>query len=352
MKHFKFYFKEELQSLTNIRLSETKLGERVKYLFSEKNWKEELKSSTAKYIVVGIPEDIGVKANLGIAGAATAWQPFLSNFLNLQSNEFLTGEDILILGYFDFNGIDNLIKQNADTREELTAAYRQAVTIIDEEVEYIIKEIALLQKVPIVIGGGHNNAYPIIKGVAKGLQKSGKLVSPQINIINLDAHADFRNTEGRHSGNAFRYAYEEGYLGKYAMVGLHENYISQNILMEIYNNPMIHFISYEEIFFHEKITFMQAVAHAADFTQANFTGIEVDLDCIENVLSSAITPAGISALQARQFVTFVARKSKAAYLHICEGAIQLEDGRTNITTGKLISYLVTDFIKSDSKNNL
>lgn len=352
MKHFKFYFKEALQSLTNIRQFETKLGERVKCLSSEKNWKEELKSTAAKYILVGIREDIGVKANMGIGGAATAWLPFLSNFLNIQSNEFLTGEDILILGYFDFGDIVNLIEQNAQTTKELTAAYRHAVTIIDEEVENIIKEIALLQKVPIVIGGGHNNAYPIIKGVAKGLQKVGKLVLPQINIINLDAHADFRNTEGRHSGNAFRYAYEDGYLSKYAMVGLHENYIAQNVLMEMHNNPLIHYTSYEEIFLQEKITFMQAVAHAADFTSDTCTGIEVDLDCIENVLSSAATPAGISALQARQFVTFAARNSKAAYLHICEGATLLADGRTNVTTGKLISYLVTDFIKSATQNNL
>jgi formiminoglutamase len=34
-----------------------------------------------------------------------------------------------------------------------------------------------------------------------------------------------------------------------------------------------------------------------------------------------------------------------AYLHICEGATRLEDGRENENTGKLISYLVADFIK-------
>jgi formiminoglutamase len=34
-----------------------------------------------------------------------------------------------------------------------------------------------------------------------------------------------------------------------------------------------------------------------------------------------------------------------AYLHISEGATQLADGRKNDSTGKLISYLVSDFIK-------
>jgi formiminoglutamase len=48
---------------------------------------------------------------------------------------------------------------------------------------------------------------------------------------------------------------------------------------------------------------------------------------------------------ARKFVTFTAQDAKPAYLHICEGATQLADGRKNETTGKLISYLVSDFIK-------
>lgn len=352
MKHFKFYSKEELQSLNKIRPFEIKLGERVKYLPATQNWKEALKNSTAQYIIVGIPEDIGVKANFGTGGAATAWLPFLTSFLNIQSNEFLTGEEVLVLGYFDFGDIEYLIEKNACDPAELIAAYRHAVTIIDEEVENIIKEIAAVQKIPIVIGGGHNNAYPIIKGVAKGLHKAGALVLAQLNVINLDAHADFRNTEGRHSGNAFRYASQDGYLGKYCMIGLHENALSQNVLLEINNDPFIHYTSYEEIFLQERKTFMQSVAHAIGFTEDTSTGIEIDLDCIENILSSAATPTGITALHARQFVTFVAQDAKAAYLHICEGATQLADGRTNVTTGKLICYLVTDFIKAAAKNNL
>jgi formiminoglutamase len=87
------------------------------------------------------------------------------------------------------------------------------------------------------------------------------------------------------------------------------------------------------------------MAHAVDFTDDNYTGIELDLDCIENVLSSAITPCGISTMHARQYMSYSSDKCKVAYLHICEGASQLEDGRKSETTGKLISYLVTDFIK-------
>lgn len=303
--------------------------------------------SNAKYVLLGIPEDIGVKANYGVGGADTSWLPFLSSFLNIQSNDFLVGDQILMLGHFDFGDIKYLIENNAYNQDELIDAYRHAVNIIDEEVENMLKVIATCKKIPIIIGGGHNNAYPIIKGVAKGLHKADVLPLAQINAINLDAHTDYRVAEGRHSGNGFRYAEEDGYLGKYCMVGLHENYVPQNVLMDIHNNPFIDYISYEEIFLHERKNFIQAVAHATGFTEDTYTGIELDIDSIENTLSSASSPSGITPLHARQYINFCATDTKAAYLHICEAAAQLTDGRKNENMGKLLSYLVSDFIKAN-----
>ncbi|HEX2682849.1 MAG TPA: formimidoylglutamase [Ferruginibacter sp.] len=345
MKHFKFYSKEDILSMTKVRRFETKMGERLQFLKDGMEWPEVLQASSAKYVILGIPEDFGVKANYGVGGTETAWLSFLASFLNIQSNDYLTGENTLLLGHFDFGDIKFLIENNAYNPEEKVNAYRHAINTIDEEVEALTKVIAAAKKIPIIIGGGHNNAYPIIKGVAKGLHKADLIPLSQINCINLDAHADYNVAEGRHSGNGFRYAEEDGYLGKYFIVGLHENYITQNVLIDIHNNPFLDYISYEEIFIHERKNFIQAVAHATGFTEDSYTGIEIDLDCIEHTLSSAITPSGITPLQARKFVTFTAQDSKVAYLHISEGATQLSDGRKNDSTGKLISYLVSDFIK-------
>jgi formiminoglutamase len=350
MKHFKFYSKEDILSLTKVRRFETKIGERLQYLKFDGEWPEDLVNSSAKYVVIGIPEDIGVLANYGVGGTASTWLPFLSSFLNVKSNDFLTGENILLLGHFDFGDLKFLIDSYAYNPDELIDAYRHAVNIIDEEVENMLKVIAACNKIPIVIGGGHNNAYPIIKGVAKGLAKSGAIPLAQINCVNLDAHPDYGVTEGRHSGNAFRYAEEDGYLGKYCIIGVHENNISQGILMDMHNNPFIDYISFEEIFVHERKNFIQAIAHATGFTEGSFTGVELDLDCIENTLSSAITPSGISALQARQYINFAATDAKVAYLHICEGATHLSDGRKDETTAKLISYLVSDFVKAHAQD--
>lgn len=350
MKHFRFYSKEDILSLTRVRRFETKLGERIQYLKKEDEWPEVLKDLNAKYVLLGIPEDIGVRANLGIGGTDTAWLSFLSAFLNSQSNDFMTGENIILLGHFDFGDLKFLIENNAYTPDERIDAYRHALNIIDEEVENILKLIASSGKIPLVVGGGHNNSYPIIKGVAKGLHKTGLIPLAQLNVISLDAHANYRLSEGRHSGNPFRYAEEDGYLGKYCMVGLHENEVSQNVLMDIHNNPFVDYITYEEIFIHERKNFIQAVAHGTGFTEDGYTGIELDMDSIEQVLSSEITPSGISSLQARQFMNFVATDVKVAYIHICEGAVQLSDGRKNESTGKLISFLVGDFVKAHSQD--
>jgi formiminoglutamase len=287
-----------------------------------------------------------VKADGGVGGADTAWIPFLQCFLNMQSNDFLTGDSILLLGHFDFSELPRLIEANAHGPEEKIEAYRHAVNTIDDEVESLVKLVTACGKIPVVIGGGHNNSYPLIKGAAKGLYKKGLIPLAQINSVNLDAHTRYRPAEGRHSGNGVRYAEEDGYLQKYCVVGIHENYLPQNVWLDIVNNPFLDFITYEDIFILEKRNFVQAVAHATGFTEDNYIGLELDLGCIGQVLARDRTPSGLSPQHARQYVTFAATDSKIAYLYICEGASALSDGRNDQTTGRLISYIVSDFIKA------
>jgi formiminoglutamase len=350
MQYLKVYNRHDVLKFTRLRKFETKIGERISILKDAGSLEVSLEQSAEKFIIVGVPEDIGVKANMGIGGAASAWTPFLESFLNIQSNDFFTGDDVLLLGHLDFTEFAALIENNAQSSEERLEAYRHAVNTIDSAVEHLVKLITQFKKIPIVIGGGHNNAYGCIKGASKGLFKAGVIPLAQINAVNLDAHADFRPVEGRHSGNGFRYADEDGYLEKYCVLGLHENYLPQNIWMDIVNDPFLDVITYEDIFLHEKRSFIQAVAHAADFTSDTYCGIEVDLDCVEHTLCSAASPVGIKPLHARQYINFTAAECQVAYVHICEGAALLDDGRKDGNTGKLISYLVSDFIKAAGVN--
>ncbi|MBL7760457.1 MAG: arginase family protein [Sediminibacterium sp.] len=350
MSYLRVYNKEDVLRLTRIRRFETKLGERIQVIKDPHMLEASLQQSSAEYVLLGIPEDIGVKANGGIGGTDSAWLSFLHAFLNIQSNDFLEGSNILLLGHFDFSEIEQVIDSNAPDADEKINALRHAVNTVDAAVEQVIHLITQNGKIPLVVGGGHNNSYPCIKGAAKGLYKAGLIPIAQINTINLDAHADFRPMEGRHSGNGFSYAEADGYLEKYFVIGIHENYIPQNVWMDMVNNPFVDCITFEDIFVHEKRTFLQAVGLATSFTEDTSCGIELDMDSIANVLSSAQSPVGISPLQARQYIHFAASDTHTAYLHICEGAVQLADGRKDPGTGKLISYLIADFIKARAVN--
>ncbi|MBT0812459.1 formimidoylglutamase [Litoribacter ruber] len=329
MNHFHHFTSENLKEIVNPRANETKLGEKIKTGFEGE-----------KYVLLGIPESFGVKGNLGVGGTESLWPDFLKAFLNIQSTDKFRGDEISIVGHFDFKGLLEGQKLPVDN-------YRKAVEIIDAEVSSLIKEIVLKGKIPIVVGGGHNNCFPILKGINEGLTSTGTLSTVGINAINLDAHSDFRQMEGRHSGNGFRYAYEAGYLKKYAIVGLHENYNSQTLINELTENQNVHFSLFEDIFLREVQSYPQALEQAISFTQNEITGIELDLDCIEGVLSSAATPSGISSIQARKYLFQTAKKCKVGYVHICEGATQLENGQKKPGAAKLVSYLVSDFIKAN-----
>ncbi len=346
MKHLKLYNEKYLSRFIRLRAGETKLGECVQTL-SSKNPEAGLKKSSAKFVLIGLPEDIGVRANYGRGGAHTAWEPALSNVLNVQSNSFLKGNELLVLGHVDF---DDLLERAAKLDNNTTAGIdklRKLCAEVDERVTAVIQFIVQAGKVPLIVGGGHNNAYGNIKGAALGLKANGKLKAASINCINCDAHSDFRPLEGRHSGNGFSYAFHEKFLNKYSIIGLHGNYNSSNVLSELKKqSKKIQYSLLEDILIQEKISFKQAVKAAISFSSNDFYGVELDMDALENIPSSAKTSSGISANQARQYVSWAAQSKKAAYLHITEAAPVLSHIKADNKTGKLIAYLLTDFMKS------
>ena len=327
------YTKEHLLSLTKTRAGETKLGEKVQVIpdFTA------LPLSDSKFVLLFLPEDVGVKANLGICGARTSLDNALSSILNIQSTDKLRGDELVILGHLDFEEEMGLAKTLDPLNGEDLMALRNLVSKIDDAVESVISLIVGAGKIPIVVGGGHNNSYPILKALSKSFAKP-------INTINLDAHSDFRAAEGRHSGNGFRYAFNEGFLGKYCMVGLHENYNSQSIVEEFDAQPNhFHYVFFED-FIREDNSHSRAFMDAINFTDG-LCGLEIDLDCISGALTSAMTPTGFSVEQVRDMIAQTTIR-QLFYLHIAEGASRLDDGREDSQTGKLIAYLISDFMKA------
>ena len=335
--------KQDLAKITSLRSGEIKFGEKIITISAEANVKSFLKNADAKYVLFGIPEDIGVRANFGRPGAASAWESALKSIVNIQHNRFCKGDDLIILGQLDvaeeMKLVETLDFQNTQDRKLLS----DLVSKIDKEVVHIISTIINAGKKPIIIGGGHNNAYGNIKGTA--LAKG----SP-INAINFDAHSDFRILEGRHSGNGFSYAFEECFLGKYFIFGLHENYTSKKVLNTIKKNKdRVRYNTYDDIAIRKIKNFEKEMSLAFEFIKEEPYGIEIDLDALPNIATSAMTPSGFSVEEVRQFICFFGKNKNASYLHICEGAPELGDEKNSHLVGKLIGYLVTDFMKANLK---
>lgn len=340
--HLFIYDKAEILSRTKIRKGESKLGELALTIINKNNWQEELEKSPAQYVLLGLPEDIGVRANYGRGGAYAAWKPALDFLLNMQSNQFLSGKEILVLGHIDFS--DLMIKADSlglKSSNEITAC-RNIVSEVDERIWPVISSIYTLGKIPIVVGGGHNNSYPLLKGVC-----NGKQIQSGISVINCDPHSDLRPLNGRHSGNGFHYAFTEGFLKKYIVFGLHESYNIYSALELFKKYPhQLFYETYDNIFVRESVHFFDALKTCFDFIGDEITGIEIDLDSIQNVPVSARTPSGMLPVDVRKFAWHCAENLKVAYLHIAEGAPVLAHKQMDNKTGKLIAYIITDFIKS------
>ncbi|AUS06642.1 formimidoylglutamase [Pseudotamlana carrageenivorans] len=324
--------------LLNKRLGESKFGQHVKMLPRVTNIYEQLLTLDVDFVIIGLPEDIGVFANYGQMGASKTWESTLSVLLNIQSNVYTKAERVLILGHLDFSSeLETLNKLNASKKKDITKA-RNLVEKIDQYVSHLVYQIVLAGKKPIIIGGGHNNAYGNLKGASLALGRP-------VNAINLDAHSDFRSEEGRHSGNGFSYASAEGFLNHYFVFGLHENYSSKGILKTLNDSKNIKYNTFEALEIRNELKFRKELKRAALFICEAPFGIEIDCDAIENIASSAMTPSGFSVTKTRQFLHNFAIEENAVYLHLCEADTTKKKGAL---VGKLLTYLITDFIRAAS----
>ena len=137
-EHFSFRHlpEEEVINLITHRTGETKLGEVL-----AKDWRD----ASCRYVLLGICEDIGPRANNGLGGARNGFDAFLPNFLNLQANRFITPGSLHLLGRIDHLDPDAELDQ---------ATMRTRVEDLDGLVLRTVLPIMQAGKVPIVIGGG------------------------------------------------------------------------------------------------------------------------------------------------------------------------------------------------------
>ncbi len=334
---------DNLSDITDLKKGEIKFGERIQILPKDQDLSIALKVSEAKYVLVGIPENIGVRAKTGKSGACTVWEYTLKNLVNIQHNKFCKGSNLLILGHLDVSE-EMVLAETLDSNDkEQRKTYYKLVEQLDKQVSHLVFTILKAGKVPIIIGGGQNNAYGAIKGSALA---SGK----PINAINFDAFSHFKMTEGRHSGNSFSYAFEEGFLKNYFIFGLHENYISKSIYDNLKKlGERIKYNTYEQIAIRKEKSFTSEMNNALQFIENEGFGVDVDLDSMTILSSNNLFSSGFQAYELRQFVSHIAKSKQVRYFHVSEGSFSVADYNNSEQVGKLIAILIADFMKANQQ---
>lgn len=140
-------------------------------------------SSELVCVLVGAPQHIGVERNGGRPGASEGPTAFRKAFSKLTISAFEQQINSGKLVIADAGDIDT----EGKTLEQ----------IHDEQYD-VVAEILAHGYVPIVIGGGHDTAWPTIRALESLARPYG--------VVNIDAHADVRPLKdgGRaHSGSPF-----------------------------------------------------------------------------------------------------------------------------------------------------
>lgn len=326
MTTLEYFNKTDVQKYVNHRHGETKIGEHLDLVEQI----DELENLTQDYVILGLPEDIGVRANHGVAGAAQTWDVFLKAFLNIQHNRFNTTENVVILGHLNFEMLLEQAKQLDPNHNDYHVVLGDLVEQIDQAVFDIVKQILNFNKIPIIIGGGHNNAFGIIKACSHFENKP-------INVLNIDAHTDLRHCKHRHSGNGFSYAIQKGFLEKYFIFGLHKNYTPENIFEYIDQKSNIDFCCFDQLLHLNQLEKLSKLKAGCNFLMNEF-GLEIDCDSIQNFNASAKTPSGFGIDEIRNMIKML-KNNPLKYIHICEAI-------PSSTTGKSLSYFVSDLIKA------
>tara|TARA_B110000003_G_scaffold24109_2_gene23092 strand:+ start:784 stop:1758 length:975 start_codon:yes stop_codon:yes gene_type:complete len=314
------------------RPGEKQLGD----LLKQKN------DSDGDYIFLLIPEDIGVRANGGIPGAAGNSSLFYKAISSIQVNKFIPAEKF---GWSEVNVSDLQELSHKYLYPEDKNELRSLVEQVDERVFQVITNLIKKGKTPLVLGGGHNNAYPLLKALST-------INKEKIHALNLDPHPDCRNLEGRHSGNPFSYAKENGILKNYAVLGMHENGLNQESLKKFTGNPDWQYFSYESWVYKGTSTFLKSLEIALKHvSQTSVFGLEICADGIKNCPSSAATQHGWSWEEVFNVAYQSGQTGRCTYIHLAEVALPLIGPLMQMSVAKSSVASLLAFIKGCENPN-
>ena len=299
--------------------SDTRMGDIV--LRGEKKFTNDVKIG-----IVGVPTDEGIKRNKGRIGAKDGPDAVREEFY--KRTPFVIGKEKSPsdLTVFDFGNI-KIGKTLEETHDKLAE---------------VIQALVTSDIVPIVLGGGHDIAFPNFIGFSKGKKNVG--------VINIDTHLDFRKPiPKRNSGTSFR-----------QMLDLQGSPLNAMNLVEVgiqsFANSADHYTELIErgatVFSlrdvrAEGITKTLDLAYELATSSADSLYISFDLDVVHSTDAPGVSDPLPTGFTAEEFLTaalFAGKRRKTKIIDIVECNPKYDqDGRTAKLAALAMMYFLTGF---------
>ena len=264
--------------------------------------------------ILGVPEDRGITANKGRAGAAKGPDEIRRKLYKLTPGFYIDTSKLSITdaGNIDTEGL---------SLEEVHLAEQNAVA-----------DIVARGALPIVLGGGHDITYPGVAGLVQG----AGIGHNGLGLINVDAHLDVRTDEnGISSGTSFYRALTQ--LPDKALVG--DAFVEFGI-QEQYNSPYYynwvraqggHVYTLREVSERVMESFLNILTLSG--RNGHQVALSLDIDAVRSTEApgaSASNPSGLKAPELEKIAYLAGRSSNVRYLDIMEVSPPLdEDHRTS-----------------------
>lgn len=278
-------------------------------------------------VIVGYPDDQGVKRNRGRAGAAQGPDAIRRQLYRMTVPADRPWEKSFQL--YDLG--------NAPISPRLSETHASA--------QALAAEAAKADRTGVAMGGGHDFAAPTFLGFQSSAPKA------RWGLINVDPHLDTREMEGAeaHSGNPFRVLLESGALKgtDFTEFGARTQRNTRSS-WEFCQKQKVTLLTLEAI---RSKKSAPAALFQSELTRLGRAcrqiGVTIDMDaCAETEGTSAAPTLGFSAWELCCFAAIAGKNPKVRYLEIAEVAPGLEPSDR---AARIASEIIYAFLDARSK---
>jgi formiminoglutamase len=255
--------------------------------------REEKDYEAAEIVILGCPQDEGVRRNNGREGSALAPYKIREQFYRLTT--FNIKKKIVDIGDVNLGGS---LEETHDTQCE------------------IVKQVLADGKRLIVLGGGNDISYPDGRAMSETFGARNWIA------INIDAHLDVRVAEQRNSGTPYRQLLEEELLvPKYFYEVGYQTHFCSPVYYDYIRNLGVNRISLEVLRGRAEADLEikeQIKHHFINHSKSMSTFFGFDLDAVRSADAPGTSAPSPLGLRAGEFITLVKYAASLANTKLIE----------------------------------